>query len=1249
MTSHFLKTSFGLFLLVCLQVSCANYVPQVAKMEADWSAQPSPEGKTLAYRTYLIGDAGNAAKGETLPVISHLEKRLLTAPKNSTVIFLGDNIYPVGMPKKKAEERELAEHKILLQTNAVKDYPGKVLFIPGNHDWYKYGLDGLRRQKKFVEDELGSKKIWQPEVGCGGPEVIEVNDNLVYIVIDSQWWLTNWKGHPGINQGCEATNRTEFMRLFKDAVKGNKEKNIVVVMHHPMETYGRHGGRFTAKDLLLPIPGISFLLPFLRTNVGSLQDNVNASFQELHKGLLAEVRLNGNATFVSGHEHNLQYIEKDNQRYIVSGAGSKVAPAGMGDGSRFAYGGRGWSELDLYDDGSMWVAFYTVDENGGNERLLYQKEIQSPPAADNYVQVSAYDKYPLTSETVECQLVHEDYNRSKLGLIVLGDHYRKSFNETIDLNLLDLATFKGGLKTIKAGGGNQTKSIRLEAADGKQYSMRSLAKDPSATLGYELSQSRTIQSLVADAFTAAHPLSALPVAPLAAASGINHTNPELYYIPAQPALGKYNAQFGDKAYLVEERPDDDLWGKEASFDNAEDIISTSKMLAHIRHSHKHVLDHQAMARARAFDILIGDWDRHDDQWRWIVNKKDDGRTYYSPIPRDRDQAFSHYDGALLGLARMLVPDTRPLAPFKAKPNAIHWSTHGNRFFDATFLAGIDRETWKREARHLQATVTDEVIEAAFKETWPEEIYRADAAQIIATLKGRRDNLIDLVTELYEFNAKKVDIIGTDKNDQFAINIRKNGDVMVQIFDADGDGDREGKAYYQRLLLARETKEIVLYGLENKDNFEFSGTSQPGMRIRLVGGTGDDQVRNKDKQGDRLTKVSYYDYTEATDDSDFNSVRGVKDRRSPIARYNTYSRHSLDKNYDFLSLIPVIGLNPDNGILLGVGGTLTKYGFKKEPFASQHTLGGVLALETKGLKFDYHGEFTDFFGQSALQLDGGVSTALYGVNFYGFGNETLNEEVERGFDYNRVRQQLVHFAPKLLRRPDPATQYTFGPRISTIQTSRTEDRFLADNFEDAAEEGVFSNYTYLGLEAEYSFDNRDLKAMPTRGIHLELAASYELSLDGPGESFPQLSGALTINQKLDRRGNLVLANRVGYAAVFTDNPAYFQAATLGGVGTGKNFRGFRRERFSGQSAFFVNNDLRWKLLSSQRRAVPFSFGILAGYDLGRVWVDSENSNTWHYSYGGGFFISPFDLATIKISYFVGDGEIGRMIIGGGFFF
>jgi hypothetical protein len=706
---HLFRTS-TIFLLGSLFFTCASYKDHYAKESVGWAMESPPDVSTLAYRTYLIGDAGNAKEGKPLPVMTYLKEELAASGEAASVVFLGDNLYPDGMPPKDAPERALAEHRLDAQLEPLKEFAGDLLFVPGNHDWYNYSIDGLKRQRKYIEKALDRKKLWAPKEGCGGPDVVEVHDNLVYIVIDTQWWLNKWNKHPGINEGCDASNRVDFLRRFKDAVKGNKEKNVVVVMHHPMETFGPHGGHFPLgdhlfplqrtvnKNLWIPLPGLGSIMPFFRTNVGTKQDNFNASFQELKRSILETVQLNGNATFVSGHEHSLQYIEKDHQRYIVSGAGSKKAPVGLGEGSFFSYGGYGYSVLDLYQGGSLWVSFYGVDEYGKEGTLLYRREIQSPPPADNYVLPDTFANYPFAAgQTVVSKLVNQDYERSNLGLMVLGKHYRKSFAQSLSIPMLDLSTFKGGVVPVKKGGGNQTQSVRLEAEDGRQYTMRSLAKDPSATVGYTLSQSRVVRKLVEDAFTAAHPLSALPVIGLADACTVNHTNPELYYIPAQPALGKYNPQFGDKVYLVEERPDDDLWEDQEQFGNPADIVSTPKVLAGLRKDHDYRLDVPAMARARGFDLLLGDWDRHDDQWRWVVDKRD-GFKYYIPIPRDRDQAFSNYDGMLLGLARLLAPDTRPLAPFKARPQRIHWATHGNRFFDATFLSEISWKVWEKEIR-----------------------------------------------------------------------------------------------------------------------------------------------------------------------------------------------------------------------------------------------------------------------------------------------------------------------------------------------------------------------------------------------------------------------------------------------------------------------------------------------------------------------------------------------------------------------
>lgn len=1248
---------FSLATLLFL-ISCASYTTQYAKNEPLPEEAPRPTGKTLAYRTYLIGDAGAAKKGK-LPVMQQLTEELSSAGKQTSVVFLGDNLYPVGLPPKDDPARAFAEERLRAQTDPLKEFAGKVLFIPGNHDWYDYGIDGLKRQKDFLKDELDQKHLWEPNPGCGGPEVIEVHDNLVYIVIDTQWWLENWNKHPGINEGCAATNRTDFIRLFKDAIKGNKEKQIIVLMHHPMETYGPHGGHFTLGDhlfplqrtinnnLWIPLPILGSLNPFLRTNVGSKQDNVNASFQELKQNLLAQVQLNGNATFVSGHEHSLQYIEKDNQRYIVSGAGSKIAPVGRGEGSLFAHGGRGYAILDLYTDGSLWVTFRTMNGEGKQVQRLFHKEIVPPSQSLEDNQTRTYPNYPIEQDSVQCQVIHDkDYRRGALGRAILGEHYRNTFSSELTIPQLDLSTYKGGVVPVKKGGGNQTQSIRLQAEDGRQYTMRALEKDPSATLGFKLSKSKKVRNLVEDTFTAAHPLSAMPVIGLAEAASINHTNPDLYFVPRQPVLGKYNDDFGDKTYLVEERPDDDLWSDQESFGNAEDIISTAKTLRGLRKHHDYLLDVPAMARARAFDLLIGDWDRHDDQWRWVVEKRD-GFHYHSPIPRDRDQAFSNYDGLLLWFFRLLAPATRPLAPFKNRPASVKWMTHGNRFFDVTFLSEIDWPTWEREALHLQQTITDEVIEAAFKEGWPPEIYALDGEKVMKTLRKRRDNLAEIVRELYEFRAKEVEIIGTDKRDHFAITIQENGDVTVEIFEAKKSGEAKGPVLFQRRFLKGETNALILYALDGDDSFTFSGPPVRSMKFRLVGGPGEDKVIHQ-KPHQQTGKVRYYDYTGSVEKSTLHA-KGVLDRRSGATRYNTYSRLSLDRNYDNFSVLSLIGANPDNGLLLGASASLTTYGFKKVPFASQHSLKGQYAFATSGSLLEYKGEFTDFFGENELILEAGGWNSLYGTNFYGLGNNTLNTEDENGVDYHRVRQQVLRFAPQFARRLGPASTIRFGPAYHTNKTDRTDGRFLAASSDDPENQGIFKGFKFLSLVGRLDFDNRNSPALPTRGMHFTAEAGYHFSVDGRTNSFPKIAGAMTLAQQVDRNGIFVIANRVGYSKLFSDDFAYFQAATLGGAGPTANLRGFRRERFSGQSAFFVNSDLRIRFIDSRRGRFPFSFGVLGGFDLGRVWLDNEDSNVWHTSIGGGVWLAPFDLAAIKVSIFRGNKGKGRLLLGSSFFF
>ena len=64
----------------------------------------------------------------------------------------------------------------------------------------------------------------------------------------------------------------------------------------------------------------------------------------------------------------------------------------------------------------------------------------------------------------------------------------------------------------------------------------------------------------------------------------------------------------------------------------------------------------------------------------------------------------------------------------------------------------------------------------------------------------------------------------------------------------------------------------------------------------------------------------------------------------------------------------------------------------------------------------------------------------------------------------------------------------------------------------------------------------------------------------------------------------------------------------------------------------------------------SFGILGGYDYGRVWQKGENSEKWHQSFGGGLWINGLNTLTARLTYFksIGDEE-ARIGFGLGFGF
>jgi hemolysin activation/secretion protein len=100
---------------------------------------------------------------------------------------------------------------------------------------------------------------------------------------------------------------------------------------------------------------------------------------------------------------------------------------------------------------------------------------------------------------------------------------------------------------------------------------------------------------------------------------------------------------------------------------------------------------------------------------------------------------------------------------------------------------------------------------------------------------------------------------------------------------------------------------------------------------------------------------------------------------------------------------------------------------------------------------------------------------------------------------------------------------------------------------------------------------------------------------------------------------VFGARLGGATLW-GNPQFFQYNQLSGL---ENLRGYRRGRFAGKTIVYNNTELRIPLTQLHGALFSGKLGLTAFCDNGRVWVPGEESNKWHWGYGGGVWFAPFN--------------------------
>lgn len=343
----------------------------------------------------LIGDAGLPSFDKPEPVLVALRDEAAVHPDKTTVVFLGDNIYPDGLPEGSSSDRSRTEAVLEAQIDAVREAGAHGVFVPGNHDYYSGGVAALERQAAFIRG-IGDPRIeYRPAPGCPGPESLDLGQRARLIMLDSQWWIEKYKTAP---DACSATTEAEVVAALHQELSGAGDRHAIIVAHHPLRTHGWHGGSFDWRDhlfpltrvssvLWIPLPIIGSLYPLWRTSGRVKQDVSSSTYKHMVESVENSFETRMPLMHAAGHDHNLQVLvgEPRSAWIVVSGAGSieRVAPVDRGDDTLAASPLAGFFRLDLLHDGRARLELIEVHEDGSVERPWSAWIQEGSPALHN--------------------------------------------------------------------------------------------------------------------------------------------------------------------------------------------------------------------------------------------------------------------------------------------------------------------------------------------------------------------------------------------------------------------------------------------------------------------------------------------------------------------------------------------------------------------------------------------------------------------------------------------------------------------------------------------------------------------------------------------------------------------------------------------------------------------------------------------------------------------------------------------------
>lgn len=786
-------------------------------------------------------------------------------------------------------------------------------------------------------------------------------------------------------------------------------------------------------------------------------------------------------------------------------------------------------------------------------------------------------------------------SRSHLYNWLWGEHYRKLYSIPIAVQTATLDTIFGGLKVMEQAADFQ--GLFLQNSQQKGFLLKPLGGLTSfmesaffREVYHKQEFSNTyLGKFIGDAYTIINPYTFVSANFMAQQSGLIASDSYIYYIPENSTQDTVADGTHIQGKLVS------LIGLPEQ-NRRTNVLMTDTLLQKIQENKLYQVDRNQYIRVRLFDMLIGDWNKIPENWRWLADEAGDS-ILYSPVVIDRSHAFTKVDGVLF--RQMLnVLTLSFIQNYDAQIKDVRTMNKLGFPLDMALLSQSVESDWIEQARILKTTLTDQVIDEAFVRL-PSAVREQEAGQLKGKLKKRRDLLEGIARPYYRLLQRTPVLTGTNQSDRFVINRFSPDSMQISIYSTGTSEEVFNRVYY-----TKETKEIWLYGLEGNDHYEVAGLAYNHLPVYLISGNGDNTYDIRQSNDLRV-----YGYPAAKETLD--SIPHLRKIFSDSKDIHAYDYKKI--KYHDISFSPWGVYDSDNGFSLGAYFTYTMYGFKRAPFTYRHRV-GYNYIEG----FMYQGIFPSYSGRKSFYLDATISSPKNFFNFFGFGNNTDGYK-DKKKNYNRVNIRQFTLKPSFhfdFKGGEKLIMYT---SLDLFKAKRTDDRFINQYYPD--DNRIFRSNYFVDLGATFQVNKNLSSLIPL--LEGSVSSGWKMNLKDPSRNFPYAEASISMNMKLSER--LTWATLVKGKVLFNNKYEFYQSATT-------ELRGFRGNRFIGKQSFYQYSDFRLDMGALKNPFTPLKYGLFAGFDYGRVWFPGEQSKVWHTSYGGGIWLTLINNITTKYSWF-----------------